>query len=68
MGTPKEMALFCRSPMKDPVLAEAYFSPASVDLCLNLVARHGGWPCEKPPKEKAAALLIGHQSAWTDLP
>ena len=32
MGTPKEMALFCRSPMQDPVFTEVYFSPESV-LC-----------------------------------
>jgi hypothetical protein len=67
MGTPKEMALFYRRPMEKPVLAEVYFSPASVDLCLNIFAKHDGRPCQKPPKEQATALLIGDQSAWNDL-
>jgi hypothetical protein len=67
MGTPKEMALFCRSPMEDPVFTEVYFSPASVDLCLNIVAKHDGRPCQKPPKEPATALLVGDESASNDL-
>ena len=67
MGTPKEMALFCRSPMQDPVFTEVYFSPESVRLCLNIVAEHDGRPCQKPPKEQATALLVGDQSAWSDL-
>ena len=67
MGTPKEMALFCRSPMQDPVFTEVYFSPESVRLSLNIVAKHDGRPCQKPPKEQATALLVGDQSAWSDL-
>jgi hypothetical protein len=67
MGTPKGMALFCRSPMEHPVFTEVYFSPAFVGLCLNIVAKHDGRPCEKPPKEQATALLVGDQSAWSDL-
>ena len=63
----KQIRYARRRPRRRAVFTEVYFSPASVDLCLNIVAKHDGRPCEKPPKEPATALLIGDESAWNEL-
>jgi hypothetical protein len=60
-GRPRDSALFTEMTGR---FYYAYFSPASIPHCADLIAHYSGFPCDKPERSQNIALKSGYADAW----